>query len=190
MDIRLQSVKNKVGVAVSSCGTHLNECAAVVDRANTVHPGKSYDVLLHSGALLSSAWPRISSILLCCGSLVLGRSATARLENDVEFLTLFTCQRKHNCSCEVFFGTGHPDPTLESASPSPPQGSIWHRFNIDSISISWFDPTSMPNRPLRRGRARQIWGWGPGGLCQKKPHTHKTAGFSTTSTLLDLHNPG
>ena len=29
-------------------------------------------------------------------------------------------------------GTGCPDPTLASASPSPPQGSIWHRFNIDS----------------------------------------------------------
>ena len=32
-------------------------------------------------------------------------------------------------------GTGPPDPTLESASPSPPQGSIWHRFNIDSTLI-------------------------------------------------------
>ena len=31
-------------------------------------------------------------------------------------------------------GTGPPDPSLESASPSPPQGSIWHRFNIDSTS--------------------------------------------------------
>ena len=31
-----------------------------------------------------------------------------------------------------FLGTGPPDPTLESASPSPPQGLIWHRFNIDS----------------------------------------------------------
>ena len=25
------------------------------------------------------------------------------------------------------------------------------RFGIDSTSISWFDPISMPNRPLRRG---------------------------------------
>ena len=32
-------------------------------------------------------------------------------------------------------GTGPPGPTLESASPSPPRGSIWHRFNIDSTSI-------------------------------------------------------
>ena len=28
-------------------------------------------------------------------------------------------------------GTSPPDSTLESASPSPTQGSIWHRFNID-----------------------------------------------------------
>ena len=27
-------------------------------------------------------------------------------------------------------GAGHPDPTLESASLSPPQGSIWHQFDI------------------------------------------------------------
>ena len=33
-------------------------------------------------------------------------------------------------------GTGPLHPIRESASPSPPQGSIWHRFNIDSTSIS------------------------------------------------------
>ena len=33
-------------------------------------------------------------------------------------------------------GTDPPDPTLESASPSHPQGSIWHRFSIHSTSIS------------------------------------------------------
>ena len=32
-------------------------------------------------------------------------------------------------------GTAPPDSTLESASPSPRQGSIWHRFNIDSTLI-------------------------------------------------------
>ena len=32
-------------------------------------------------------------------------------------------------------GTGPPDPTLESASPSPSQGSIWHRIDIDSTLI-------------------------------------------------------
>ena len=43
-----------------------------------------------------------------------------------------------------------PDPTLESTSPSPHQGSIWHRFNIDfdidSTSISRFGPKSMSNQ--------------------------------------------
>ena len=48
-------------------------------------------------------------------------------------------------------GTDPADLTLESALPSLPQGSIWHRFNIDSTSISWCDPISMPNRPLKRG---------------------------------------
>ena len=43
-------------------------------------------------------------------------------------------------------GTDPPGPTLESASPSPPQGSIWHRFSIDSTSIRRFDPISMLNR--------------------------------------------
>ena len=33
-------------------------------------------------------------------------------------------------------GTHKPDLTLVSASPSLPQGSIWHRFDIDSTSIS------------------------------------------------------
>ena len=44
-------------------------------------------------------------------------------------------------------GTDPLDLTLESASPSPPQGQIWHRFDIDFL----FDPISMPKRPLRRG---------------------------------------
>ena len=63
-------------------------------------------------------------------------------------------------------GTDPPDLTLESASPSPPQGSIRHRFDIDSTSISWFDPISMPNRPLRRGR--RVGSKGPVPI---KPHT-------------------
>ena len=73
-------------------------------------------------------------------------------------------------------GTGPPDCTLESASPSSaPHGSIWHRFDIDSTSISWFalfrcqiDPWGgedkadsrvgsggpVPNKPLTALRAR------------------------------------
>ena len=59
-------------------------------------------------------------------------------------------------------GAAPPDPALESASPSPRQGLIWHRFNIDSTLIRHRFPDltlnrcrinveSMPNRPLTRG---------------------------------------
>ena len=50
-------------------------------------------------------------------------------------------------------GTDPPDLTPESASPSGPRGSIWHQFDFNSTSISWFEPILMRNRPLRtRGR--------------------------------------
>ena len=79
-----------------------------------------------------------------------------------------------------FLGTGRPDPTLEYASPSPPQGSIRHRFDIDSASIRHrfpdltlfrcrIDAKSTPEE----GRARRIRGWGPGGLCLKSPSQHQ-----------------
>ena len=72
-------------------------------------------------------------------------------------------------------GTGPPEPTLESASPSPPQGSIWHRFDIDSILIRHrnrvksgnqcrIDVKSMPNRPLRSGEGEVDSRVGSGGL--------------------------
>ena len=48
-------------------------------------------------------------------------------------------------------GTSPPDPTLESASPSPPQGSIRHRNRVKSGNRCRIDAESMPNRPLRRG---------------------------------------
>ena len=82
----------------------------------------------------------------------------------------------------VCWAQAPPDPTLESASPSPPQGSIWHRFNIDSTLMRhWFDidflislfwcRISMSNRywidatlTPEEGRARRIWGWVLGGL--------------------------
>ena len=78
--------------------------------------------------------------------------------------------------CEGFIRHKPPDPTLESTSPSPPQGSIWHRFNIDSTSIRHrfpdltlfrcqIDAKSTPEE----GRARWIRGWGPGGLCLINP---------------------
>ena len=50
--------------------------------------------------------------------------------------------------------------------PSPPQGSIWHQFNIDSTSISWFfDAKSTPEEE----RARRIRGCRPGGPVPNKP---------------------
>ena len=62
------------------------------------------------------------------------------------------------------FGTAPPDPTLESASPFPPQGSIWHRIG-SNLEI---DVESMPNRPLslRRGRSG-------GSVPNKTPHKKK-----------------
>ena len=51
--------------------------------------------------------------------------------------------------------------------------SIWHWFNIDSISISRFDAISMPQE-----RARRIRGWGLGALCPINPLT--TLWFWTT----------
>ena len=51
-------------------------------------------------------------------------------------------------------GAGHPDLTLESASPSPPQGSVWHRFNPDSTLIRQRVPDltirSLPNNITHR----------------------------------------
>ena len=83
--------------------------------------------------------------------------------------------------CEGFIRHRPPDPTLESASPSPPQGSIWHRFNINSTLIRHrnrvksgnrcrINVKSMPNRPLRReGEADSRVG--SGALVPNKPLT-------------------
>ena len=57
-------------------------------------------------------------------------------------------------------GTGPPDPNLEFASPSPPQGSIWHQNRVTSGYRCRIDATSTSEE----GRARRIRGWGPGGL--------------------------
>ena len=69
-------------------------------------------------------------------------------------------------------GTDPPDLTLESASPSPPQRSIWHRFDIDSTLIRHRFPDLTLFRcqiDPEEGKARQIQGWGPGGLCLINP---------------------
>ena len=64
------------------------------------------------------------------------------------------------------------DPTLESASPSPPQRSIWHRNRVKSgRNRCRINVESMPNRPLRRGGRSGFEGahWGPGSLCLISP---------------------
>ena len=70
-------------------------------------------------------------------------------------------------------GTDPPDPTLESASPSLAQGSIWHR-NRGQIRKSMsnqcrIDFESMPNRPPRRGFRAGYEGGVRGGLCLISP---------------------
>ena len=74
---------------------------------------------------------------------------------------------KRRQDCEVLFGKGPPDPTLESASPSPPQGSIWHRNRLKSGNWYRIDVESMPNRPLSRGGRGRFEG-GVRGACAKK----------------------
>ena len=72
------------------------------------------------------------------------------------------------CIVRGLLGTGAPDPTLESASPSSPQGSIWHRNRVKSGNRCRIDAESTPEE----ARARRIRGWGPGGLCLISPsHT-------------------
>ena len=44
-------------------------------------------------------------------------------------------------------GTGPPDPILESTSPSPPQGSIWHRNRVKSGDRYRINVESMPIHP-------------------------------------------
>ena len=43
-------------------------------------------------------------------------------------------------------GTGPPHPTLESASPSPPQRSIWHRNRVRSANQCRINVESMSSR--------------------------------------------
>ena len=93
----------------------------------------------------------------------------------LSFTTLVRC----------LLGTGPPDPTLESASPSPPQGSIWHRFDIDSTLIRHRNRVKSGNRcrinvesMLNRCQI-DPWGWesevdsrvGSGGPVPNKPLT-------------------
>ena len=60
-------------------------------------------------------------------------------------------------SVRALLGTGPPDPTLESASPSCLQASIWHR-NSSMSNQCRIDAKSTPEE----GKVRRIRGWGPG----------------------------
>ena len=69
-------------------------------------------------------------------------------------------------------GTGPPDPTLESTSPSPPQGrfGVEIRSNQESMSNQCrIDVKSMRNRPLTRARRGGFEGGVGGGLCLISP---------------------
>ena len=66
-------------------------------------------------------------------------------------------------------GIGPLDPTLESASPSPTQGSIWHTNTVESGNRCRIDAKLMSKLTPEEGRARRIRGWGPGGLCLMSP---------------------
>ena len=77
-----------------------------------------------------------------------------------------------------------PHPRIRLALPSSrvDLASIQHRFEIDSTSISWFDPISMPNWPLRRGGR----GGFEGGVLGPVPHKPLTmlTGCLTNKRLL------
>ena len=79
---------------------------------------------------------------------------------------------RHFLFVRGLIGTGPPDPTLESASPSLIRG----RFGIKIESNQEIDVESMSSRcwtdaepTPEEGRARRIRGWGPGGLCLINP---------------------
>ena len=51
----------------------------------------------------------------------------------VKFCEIFRVGHPDPGIVRGLFCTDPPDPTLESASPSPPQGSIWHRSRVKSM---------------------------------------------------------
>ena len=67
-------------------------------------------------------------------------------------------------------GTGPPDPTLESASPSPLQGSIWHQNRAKSGNRYRINVEPMPNRPQRWGGRGGFEGGVRGACAYNKPH--------------------
>ena len=93
----------------------------------------------------------------------------------------------------VLLGTGPPDPTLESASPSPAQGSIWHRNRVKSGNRCRIDVESIPNRPLRRGEDEADSRVGFGGPVPKNNPTtlgHKRPRLRVISCPPSGRSPG
>ena len=74
--------------------------------------------------------------------------------------------------CEGFIrhrNSPPPDPTFESASPSPPQTSIWHRNRVTSRNWCRIDFQIDAKSTPEEGTARRTRGWGPVGLCLINP---------------------
>ena len=84
-------------------------------------------------------------------------------------------------------GTSPPDPTLESTSPSPPQGSIWHRNRVKSGNRCRIDAKSIP----RGGEGEADSRVGCGGLCLINPSQSSVfeAVFSEAELGLSPKNP-
>ena len=84
-------------------------------------------------------------------------------------------------SCHVvrgLLGTGPPDPTLESPSPSPFEGSIWHRNRVKSGNRCRINVESMLNRcqiDPRGGEGEADSRVGSGGPVPNKPLTSLVA---------------
>ena len=112
------------------------------------------------------------SFHLSCLEVGLLQSLDANFHSALPF-TMWIVRPSHRKCVNLVRGLLGTDPrTPPSNSPHPPLlnfRSIWHRFSIDSTSISWFDPVSMPIDP-EGGRARPIRRWGPQGLCLINPH--------------------
>ena len=73
----------------------------------------------------------------------MGRSGISAAPTNKPTLAKFNSQ---SSVVRGLLGTGPPDPILESDSPSPPRGSIWHRFNIEIGSNQEIDVESMVHR--------------------------------------------
>ena len=97
-----------------------------------------------------------------------GRANTLHIANRRVEAIRANCSNVMKISCEGFIRHSPPlEPTLESASPSHPQGSNWHRNRVKSGN--WCRIAVECKLTFEKGRARRIRGWGPGSLCLINP---------------------